>query len=292
MPEPPGPRAVLTEPLFFEETTMKHALLRVVIAGVSLSAGGGLPLRAADTPSRTLAAEDPVCKELREKIEKVQTELVDIAQRKPPFDKMNQEDLAGNVAYRTREIQILEGKRSARGCSGAAPLGDAGSGGGSAGGPAGPGGGKPAGGPRSHADLGQALKKYAATMSGAYYRVNDECHECDLPKDTGGISGSLEVCRPSEYNRIPADGGDAGTEFFAAINVNGQKAVALSIGEDMAGYWGAEVRWARNGLIFKATVHAPYPEVKDDTPVRRKEIFDDCLQRALKAALPFDQAVK
>ena len=199
---------------------------------------------------------------------------------------MDQEEINTNIAYRNKEIKLQKARRYALGCPGAEPVtfeeGPAG-GGGTAG--AGTGGRPGAGGiPNTLEEAALTLKQYAGTIAGAEYSPGDP-HTCTLPSNGPVLSvGSSSSTNNPE--RLLND------RYTSEVKVNGLTAKAGSVGEDMQGYWGAVIYWSLNGVNYAVVVTVPYPEVKDDTPDKRQELYNQCLRRATDAAISFDKAVR
>lgn len=261
---------------------MRTKLNRSLICGLGLVLSAGLSFAvmrgASPDPSRARATRQDECATLLDKIKAVERELADIQERKPPFDKMSKEEIADNIAYREKEVKRCKSRRYALGCPGAEAVvfSEA----------AETGGGIVAGEPPTSLEgAGLTLKEYAASIPSAYYREGDPC-TCNLP----GKDLILHVSSPSNARFSPATAAQG--EFTSEVRVNGMNATAGSIGEDMQGYWGAAVSWTLNGLTYTVTMTVPYPEVKDDTPEKRKELYDQCLKQALEAAVPFDKAMR
>ncbi|MHB8053806.1 MAG: hypothetical protein ACYDH3_00930 [Candidatus Aminicenantales bacterium] len=235
-------------------------------------------------PSKTPAIPQDECTKLLDKIKAIEEELVTIREHKPPFDKMDQAEINDNIAYRIKEINLHKSRRYALGCPGAeavvladnAAAGGTGSGGLSAAGGAAPG---------TLESAGLTLKEYAETISGARY-VQDDPQTCLLPGD----GAALTVGTPAKARFNPGNLADA--EFTSEVIINGLKARAGSVGEDMQGYWGAVISWNLNGLTYTVEISGPYPEMKDDTPEKRQELYEKCLRRAMEAALPYDKAMR
>jgi len=115
----------------------------------------------------------------------------------------------------------------------------------------------------------------------------DDPYSCSLPGDDAPL---LTVGSASKARFNPGNLDDG--EFTSEVMVNGMKARAGSVGEDMQGSWGAVVSWTINGLTYTVEVSVAYPEMKDDTPEKRQELYDQCLKRAMEAAIPFDKAMR
>ena len=234
-------------------------------------------------PPRTLATRPDECTELLGKIKAIEDELVTIQERKPPFDKMDQKEIDDNIAYRKKEITLFKSRRYALGCPGAelVILGDTPATGGSGTG------GRPVigGAPSTLEGAGLTLKEYSDSIAGAHY-AEDDPYTCDLP----GHGPHLSVGSSSKAHFNPSNLADG--EFTSEVLINGMKARAGSVGEDMQGSWGAVISWTLNGLTYTVEFRVAYPEVKDDTPVKRQELYDQCLRRALEAAIPFDKAMR
>ena len=251
----------------------------ILAAGLSFAVFEGA---GAETP-RTLAVRQDECTKLLDKIKAIEDELVTIRERKPPFDKMDQAEIDYNIAYRNKEIKLLKARRYALSCPGAEPvtLGDSSATGG------GGTGGRPVigGAPSTLEGAGLTLKEYADSIAGAHYDEDDP-HTCSLPGDGPLLTvGSASKARfkPSTL----ADG-----EFTSEVLINGMKTRAGSVGEDMQGSWGAVISWTLNGLTYTVEVRVDYPPVKDDTPEKRQELYEQCLRRAIEAAIPFDKAMR
>ncbi len=223
--------------------------------------------------------QDDECAKLLAKIKAVEDEIVSINARRPPFDKMDQEEINSNISYRLREINTLKSRRFALGCPGAERVvqGDAAAGGGTGGGAGDP--------PATLESAGLSLQEYSRTIPGADYAPGDPA-QCQLP----GEGPVLSVGTPANQRFGPAALADR--EFTSEVQVNGVQARAGSIGEDMQGYWGAAVSWSLNGMVYTVEVTVPYPDVKDDTPVKRQELYDQCLAKAIAAAGPFERAMR
>ncbi len=252
----------------------------ILAAFLSLVVLGG----AGAEPPRTPAARQDECTKLLVKIKAIEDELDTIRERKPPFDKMDQAEIDDNIAYRNKEINLHKSRRYALGCPGAEPVILGGS---TATGGSGTGGGPAVGGaPSTLEGAGLTLKEYADTIAGAVYHVDDP-YSCSLPGDNAPL---LTVGSASKARFNPGNLDDG--EFTSEVMVNGMKARAGSVGEDMQGSWGAVVSWTLNGLTYTVEVSVAYPEMKDDTPEKRQELYDQCLKRAMEAAIPFDKAMR
>jgi hypothetical protein len=251
----------------------------ILVSGLSFAvlADGG------DEASTTIITQQDECAKLLEKIRTIEEELVKIRERKPPFDKMDRAEIDDNIAYRNKEINLCKSRRYALGCPGAERVvldsGPASGGGGTGGGPG------AGGAPRTLESAGLTLKQYCETIPGAVYHQGDP--------STGMLPGNgpvLTVGSPANARFNPNNLADG--EFTSEVTINGLRARAGSVGEDMQGYWGAVISWTLNGLTYTVEVNVAYPEIKDDTPVKRKELYDQCLQRAMEAAIPFDKAMR